>query len=502
MSAAPVRNPLHRLVDLLISYERALSRVHHADTNEARLQALDGWRACHRLVWEGHTARDDALRALADPAKTWLFKVNSRYVRLEDFDLVEQAAFDATGFAVSPGPMGMPEIYSEMGTSREEQWRDWGRQGEGLSVLTRLISRLRELSTRAGETWAPLFAAEGSEEPGRPGPPEGVKGRTMSDDPISKLKEQAAQETRRREAEAQRQVLLRPVGREYDNLRYYGERAGDGGSTRGLAEQIARFLAAVRAACPGDPLDLDALAPDGDPAAWGVALEVYRLCDRGDLDAATAMLDEASALGQSRARTNVTDALQRKIPGAILAPPGGEGPGREQLLLPLWVAFKTAPEALHRYAEWPAIQHFACKLFGHPTFGPATMERLRGWLTAEHGIPVTLGTERGRVVVLLRQAVEERRRSDQGGAVQLEGGSGEEPRWLTVTEAATASGCNPGQISRAADSGTLKSNGKRGRGRLIDAADLSLWLLRRAERGEVTESTEAVERKLKRARGE
>jgi hypothetical protein len=76
------------------------------------------------------------------------------------------------------------------------------------------------------------------------------------------------------------------------------------------------------------------------------------------------------------------------------------------------------------------------------------------------------------------------------------------PQWLTVREAARASGCNPGQVTRAVNKGQLKSNGEGGRKRRIDAADLALWQLRRADRGDAVESDAAVEEKLKRARGQ
>lgn len=76
------------------------------------------------------------------------------------------------------------------------------------------------------------------------------------------------------------------------------------------------------------------------------------------------------------------------------------------------------------------------------------------------------------------------------------------PRWITVTEAANASGCYRWEITRAVDSGSLKSNGEKRRKRRIDAADLTLWQLRMAANGNTSESPEAVERKLKRARVE
>ncbi len=71
------------------------------------------------------------------------------------------------------------------------------------------------------------------------------------------------------------------------------------------------------------------------------------------------------------------------------------------------------------------------------------------------------------------------------------------PQGLTVTQAARIAGCNAGEISRAAHSGSLKSNGQKGRQRRIDPADLSRWQLRRAERKEPVESNDAVERKIR-----
>jgi hypothetical protein len=146
MSTGPVRNPLHRLIDALNSYERALWRVHHANTTGARHQALDGWRACQPLAREeGRKDRDDAIRGLADPAKTWLANRNSRYVEREDFNLVEERAFCVAGFAVSGLPMSMPELYSERYTSREDLWEEWRRQSESHTALSD-----PRLSRRAG----------------------------------------------------------------------------------------------------------------------------------------------------------------------------------------------------------------------------------------------------------------------------------------------------------------------------------------------------------------
>jgi hypothetical protein len=164
---------------------------------------------------------------------------------------------------------------------------------------------------------------------------------TVSDHPIRKLKERAAQEARQQEAERQRQELFRHVERECDRIRFYGERAGteNDGSNRGLAEQIARFLAAVRAV--GWWNRFETLQPNDNPA-WTIALDIYRRCAEGDIDGATAKLNEAEAIGQSWARAGITDALMRIIPDAILSPPfpsenageagqgEGAGPGRDQ----------------------------------------------------------------------------------------------------------------------------------------------------------------------------
>jgi hypothetical protein len=76
----------------------------------------------------------------------------------------------------------------------------------------------------------------------------------------------------------------------------------------------------------------------------------------------------------------------------------------------------------------------------------------------------------------------------------------EENIWPTVTEAARVVGCNPGIVSRAVNSGKLKSNGKQGSERRIDPADLTRWQLERAATPEPVESDATVQRKLDRAR--
>lgn len=66
-----------------------------------------------------------------------------------------------------------------------------------------------------------------------------------------------------------------------------------------------------------------------------------------------------------------------------------------------------------------------------------------------------------------------------------EHGAGNQPgRWLKVSEAAQICGGNTGDITKAVDSGNLKSNGKTGRDRRIDGIDFNRWQLERSKRPE------------------
>jgi hypothetical protein len=155
MSTGPARQPLHRIIDLLTAYHGALGRVHQDGTREAPLESLNEWRDCHDAVWEGSPSRNETIRRLADPAKARLSQLNGRYVKAEDFDLVEQCAFLLSEFAVSPLPMAMPGVYSKRDDTEHELWQRWKGQGEGYMALGDLIARLRELAARAGEAWTP-----------------------------------------------------------------------------------------------------------------------------------------------------------------------------------------------------------------------------------------------------------------------------------------------------------------------------------------------------------
>ncbi|MFN0020550.1 MAG: hypothetical protein ACKVP0_20010 [Pirellulaceae bacterium] len=149
-----VNNPLHVIIELLIQYYRALDQVHHARTVQAWEESLDEWRTIHPTIWASSPSnRNDTIRNLADPAKAWLSCINSRYVTVEDFDLVEECVYILSSFAISASPMAMPEIYSKTYSTEEKLWERWTEQGNRLLALHNLVARLKELAARAGATW-------------------------------------------------------------------------------------------------------------------------------------------------------------------------------------------------------------------------------------------------------------------------------------------------------------------------------------------------------------
>jgi hypothetical protein len=93
-----------------------------------------------------------------------------------------------------------------------------------------------------------------------------------------------------------------------------------------------------------------------------------------------------------------------------------------------------------------------------------------------------------------RKACRDGRKKEQSeGAAEKQ----ENCRWLTVSDASRASDIGKGTISRAADQGKLKSNGKKGRERRIDSVDLNRWKLKRIEKSEPGESYSKVEKLTK-----
>ena len=72
-----------------------------------------------------------------------------------------------------------------------------------------------------------------------------------------------------------------------------------------------------------------------------------------------------------------------------------------------------------------------------------------------------------------------------------------EPKgWLKLVEAERVTSINRGTIARAADSGDIADNKKKGRERRVRTDPFTEWALRRAEKGETEESAEAVKRKM------
>ena len=166
MSNGSARNPIHRIVDLLILHKAAFNRVHHARTNEEWHEALEDWGRCHPAVWrDSPSSRNDTIRRLADPAKAWLTRANSRYIQMEDFNLVEECAQTLSVFAISGSPMAMPEIYSKRYTTEDKLWQRWNKEGDQLMWLHNMIARLQEVAARAGDEWtpAPSFQAPGNQ---------------------------------------------------------------------------------------------------------------------------------------------------------------------------------------------------------------------------------------------------------------------------------------------------------------------------------------------------
>jgi hypothetical protein len=151
---------------LLSRYHRALGHVHHADTKETRLTALDEWSSCHWPVWENGSVRDETIRKLADPAKEWLSQIKCPYVHAEDFNLVEEAAYILSGFAVSPSPMAMPDVYSKLYSTEEELWQRWNGQGDSYIAIGGFNARLKELAARAGQKWNSSPEGVRAAEPG------------------------------------------------------------------------------------------------------------------------------------------------------------------------------------------------------------------------------------------------------------------------------------------------------------------------------------------------
>lgn len=189
MSPVPDRNPVHRIIDLLLARRDALDRVHHADTKEATDEAITEWRACSAAFWGEAKSADDAIRGLADPAKGWLAHTDSRFTKEADLDLIEEAAHALYRLAIGR-PMSMPEIYSTADQTREKLYAQWVSQGDRLLKLGELIARLLDLAARAKCRWhSPNTAANLLFDPLECAPPEIPQADSLAPDVLAKLQE-------------------------------------------------------------------------------------------------------------------------------------------------------------------------------------------------------------------------------------------------------------------------------------------------------------------------
>jgi hypothetical protein len=113
----------------------------------------------------------------------------------------------------------------------------------------------------------------------------------------------------------------------------------------------------------------------------------------------------------------------------------------------------------------------------------------RQWLQAMSGLKrrAELHSEDASVQATSASATPTSEARDEGPATDKEEG------WLRVKDAATIACVDPGEISRSASTGQLRSNGLTGPDRRICLLDLARWILRRAGRPERQESNDHVE---------
>jgi hypothetical protein len=120
-------------------------------------------------------------------------------------------------------------------------------------------------------------------------------------------------------------------------------------------------------------------------------------------------------------------------------------------------------------------------------YWPASQPRETGAILAELGIDPFLSSSTVIESVVLP-------------ALQNVVANDDDGHWLTVTQAASLSAMNTGAISRAVARGDLKSNGRTGRERRIDAIDFTRWHLEQLAKTEMQETDEQVRKKLRELR--
>jgi hypothetical protein len=217
-----------------------------------------------------------------------------------------------------------------------------------------------------------------------------------------------------------------------------------------LAKMIGQFLQAVRAVGWGDRFErlkadverrktenADSLERKIAVTQWEAALAIYQRCDEGNFQGAVDLMAKSEQAGKAATWD------ERKVYGGVVS-----------------LVRETIPDALVAEPQ--------------PSAASATVPTN----------PLTTGT-----------STEDGAEHVQAGAAEGErAGDDETPgRWLTISDAARVSGINKGIISRAADAGELRDNGKTERARRIDALDFIQWQLKRAK-AEPAENAATVER--------
>jgi hypothetical protein len=81
--------------------------------------------------------------------------------------------------------------------------------------------------------------------------------------------------------------------------------------------------------------------------------------------------------------------------------------------------------------------------------------------------------------------------------LEVDGGADDADNWIKVSEAQRISGVNKGVISRAADAGEIKTNGKSRRDRRLDAGSFSQWIVKRSPGAESTPDPQTVVERAK-----
>jgi hypothetical protein len=161
---------------------------------------------------------------------------------------------------------------------------------------------------------------------------------------------------------------------------------------------------------------------------------------------------------------------------------------------PPWRHFAKKAAVWLRKVDWtPEADQIDMELRGLPR-GPADWSEPEN--VTRHSDAIRKAAKRVKKIltVCLRQRPAKRKQSDGNG------GAHDADKWIKVSEAQRISGINKGVISRAADVGEIKTNGKKGNARRLDAGSFSQWTLNRSPAAEPTFNPEEVEQRAREAR--